>query len=211
MYQSNKSILNPKKIYGVILSAGLSGRMKKFKPLAEYKGKTFIYNIILKLSSVCDKIIVVTGFKGEDLKNRIIGDLSVDDQAEMIKKLLFVQNENYKKGMFTSLQTGLAGAKECHWILYHFVDQPGLPEKFYPDFINEIDDNYNWIQPVNKEQKGHPILIQKELFGLILEATDNSNLREISNNPKVKKKFWECGYEEIFQDIDTEEDYQMLD
>lgn len=185
--------------------------MGKFKPLAEYKGKAFIYNIILKLNPVCDKIIVVTGFKGEELKNRIIGDLLADNQAEMIKKMLFVQNEDYKKGMFTSLQTGLAGAKECDWILYHFVDQPGLPEKFYPDFISEIDDNYDWIQPVNKGQKSHPILIQKELFGLILEATDNSNLREISNNPKVKKKFWECSYEEIFQDIDTEEDYQMLD
>ena len=184
--------------------------MGKFKPLAEYKGKAFIYNIILKLNPVCDKIIVVTGFKGEELKNRIIGDLSADDQAEINKKMLFVQNENYKKGMFTSLQTGLAGAKECDWILYHFVDQPGLPEKFYPDFIKQIDNNCNWIQPVNKGQKGHPILIQKELFGLILEAPDNSNLREISNNPKVKKKFWECGYEEIFQDIDTEEDYQML-
>ena len=126
--QSNKSILNLKNIYSIILSAGLSGRMGKFKPLVEYKGKSFIYNIILKLNLVCDKIIIVTGFKEEDLKNRIIGDLSTDDQAEVKKKILFIQNENYKKGMFTSLQTGLIGAKVCDWILYHFVDQPGLPE-----------------------------------------------------------------------------------
>ncbi len=209
--QSNKSILNLKNIYSIILSAGLSGRIGKFKPLAEYKGKSFIYNIILKLNPVCDKIIIVTGFKGEELKNRIIGDLSDDNQAEIKKKMLFVENENYKKGMFTSLQTGLAGAKECDWILYHFVDQPGLPQKFYSEFLVQIDEEHNWIQPKVKDQKGHPILIQKELFGLILEAPDNSNLREISKNPKVKKKFWVCSYEEIFQDIDTEEDYQMLD
>ncbi|MCW8803377.1 MAG: NTP transferase domain-containing protein [Ignavibacteriaceae bacterium] len=193
-----------------MLSAGLSGRMGKFKPLAEYKGKSFIYNIILKLNLVCDKIIIVTGFKEEDLKNRIIGDLSADDQAQIIKKMLFIQNENYKKGMFTSLQTGLAGARECDWILYHFVDQPGLPEKFYFDFVKQIDNNCNWIQPVNKEQKGHPILLGKDLFELIVNSSPDSNLREISNNPIVKKKYWECNYEEIFQDIDTEEDYLKL-
>jgi hypothetical protein len=33
--QSNKSILNLKNIYSIILSAGLSGRMGKFKPLAK--------------------------------------------------------------------------------------------------------------------------------------------------------------------------------
>jgi len=164
----------------------------------------------MKLDLVCDKIIIVTGFKGEELKNRIIGDLSADDQAEIIKKLLFIQNNDYKKGMFTSLQTGLTEAKECDWILYQFVDQPGLPEKFYPDFVKQTDSNYNWIQPINKGQKGHPILLGKDLFELIANSSPDSNLREISKNPNVKKKFWECGYEEIFQDIDTEEDYQML-
>ncbi len=201
----NKRIIN-----GLIISAGLSGRMKKFKPLLHYKGKSFIQNIALKLNSVCDKIIVVTGFKGDELKNRLIGDLSAHDQAEMIKKLLFVQNDNYQKGMFTSLQTGLAKAIECDWVLYHFVDQPGLPEVFYKKIVEQIDDKHNWIQPKIKEQKGHPVLIKSNLFQIILDAPLNSNLRTISNDPKVYKKFWECGYEEIFQDIDTKEDYLKL-
>ncbi len=49
--------------------------------------------------------------------------------------------------MFTSLQTGLTAAINSDWILYHFVDQPGLPNKFYQEFIKQIDDEHNWIQP----------------------------------------------------------------
>ena len=90
------------KIYGLILSAGLSGRMKMFKPLANYKGKTFIHNIILKLNPVCEKIFIVTGFNSEKLKYEITKTFS--NEKELLSKINFVYNENYKQGMFTSLQ-----------------------------------------------------------------------------------------------------------
>ena len=191
------------KIYGLILSAGLSGRMERFKPLLSYKGKSFIQKIALKLNSVCDKIIVVTGYKANEVEEDI-------NQLNINSKIEFVINPEFEKGMFTSLQAGLRKADNCDWILYHFVDQPGLPEVFYKKFVEQIDEKHNWIQPKIKEQKGHPILINKHLFQLILDAPLNSNLRLISNHPIVKKKFWECGYAEIFQDIDTEEDYSKL-
>ena len=200
----------PTKIYGIVLSAGLSGRMKMFKPLANYRGKTFLYNIIIKLDKICDEIIIVTGFNSDELKTETIKSLEDDNQSEVLKKIKFVFNDSFQKGMFTSLQKGISEASNCDWILYHFVDQPGLPENFYFNFIKQADTYYNWIQPVNKEQKGHPILLGKDLFELIANSSLDSNLREISKNPKVKKKYWECNYMEIFQDIDTDQDYINL-
>jgi len=178
-----------------------------FKPLANYKGKTFLNNIIIKLDSICDEIIVVTGFNTDELKTETIKSLNDDNQSEVLKKVKFVLNDSFHKGMFISLQKGISEAKNCDWILYHFVDQPGLPENFYPDFIKQTDSNYNWIQPVNRDQKGHPILLGKELFDLIANSSKDFNLRDISKSPEVKKKYWECHYKEIFQDIDTEDDY----
>ena len=195
--------LMQKKVYGMILSAGLSSRMVKFKPLLGYKGKSFIQNIVLKMNSVCDKIIIVTGHQANEVKENV-------NQLNLQSKIEFVQNESFEKGMFTSLQAGLQRADDCDCVLYHFVDQPGLPEEFYKEFVKQIDDKHNWIQPKIKEQKGHPVLIHKSLIEHILCFSNDSNLREISNDPIVKKKFWECGYEEIFQDIDTEEDYSEL-
>ena len=177
--------------------------MKKFKPLLNYKGKSFIQNIVLRLDSVCDKIIIVTGYKANEVEEDI-------NQLNINSKIEFVFNSEYEKEMFISLQAGLQKADNCDWIFYHFVDQPGLPEVFYKKLVEQIDDRHNWIQPKIKEQKGHPILIRNDLFQIISDAPLNSNLHTISNDPKVKKKFWECGYEEIFQDIDTEEDYSKL-
>jgi CTP:molybdopterin cytidylyltransferase MocA len=184
--------------------------MKMFKPLANYKGKTFLNNIIIKLDKICDEIIIVTGFNSDELKTETIKSLNDDNQSEVLKKIKFVLNDSFQNGMFTSLQKGISGANNCNWILYHFVDQPGLPENFYLDFIKQTDSNYNWIQPVNKGQKGHPILLGKELFNLIANSSQDFNLREISKSPEVKKKYWECNYAEIFQDIDTEEDYSKV-
>ena len=195
--------MDKRKINGLIISAGLSGRMGKFKPLLSYKGKSFIQNIVLRLDSVCDKIIIVTGYKANEVEEDI-------NQLNINFKIEFVFNSEYEKEMFISLQAGLQKADNCDWIFYHFVDQPGLPEVFYKKLVEQIDDRHNWIQPKIKEQKGHPILIKRNLFQIILDAPLNSNLRTISNDPKVKKKFWECSYAEIFQDIDTEEDYSKL-
>lgn len=177
--------------------------MGKFKPLLNFKGKSFIQNIVLKLNSVCDKIIIVTGYKANEIEGNV-------NRLDINSNIEFVFNPDYEKEMFTSLQAGLAKSIKSDWIIYHFVDQPGLPQKFYTDFVNQIDKHHNWVQPVTGKQKGHPILIKRDLFQIILDAPLNSNLRAISNDSKVRKKFWECGYAEIFQDIDTEEDYSRL-
>lgn len=184
--------------------------MKMFKPLAKYKGKTFLNNIIIKLDKICTEIIIVTGFNSDELKTETIKSLKGNNQSKALKKIKFVFNDLFQKGMFTSLQKGISEVKNCDWILYHFVDQPGLPSNFYQEFIKQLDSEYNWIQPSYKNQHGHPVLIGKELFEIIIKSSPDSNLREISKNSKVKKKYWECDYKEIFQDVNTEEDYLKM-
>jgi molybdenum cofactor cytidylyltransferase len=184
--------------------------MKSFKPLADYKGKSFIINIILKLEVICDQIFIVTGHKADELKTSIINDLTKANQTELLKKIFFVYNDSFQKGMFTSLQKGILAAKNCDWILYHFVDQPGLQSNFYKIFINQIDSKHNWIQLSYNNKNGHPILIKSDLFDLIINASEDSILKEISKSSEVKKKYWECNCKEIFQDIDTDEDLEII-
>lgn len=191
------------KICGLILSAGFSGRMGKFKTLLTYQGKSFIQNIVLKLNSVCDNIIIVTGYKASEVEENV-------RQLNPYPKINFVWNSEFEKGMFSSLQAGLKAVEKCDWVLYHFVDQPGLPQNFYTDFTKQIDSKFNWIQPAAYNQKGHPILIHKSLFDLIANTPARNSLREISKNPGVKKKFWKCEFKGILQDIDTRDDLNYL-
>ena len=109
--------------------------MGKFKPLLSYKGKSFIQNVVLRLDSVCDKIFVVTGYKANEVEANV-------NQLNINSKIELMHNESFEKGMLTSLQAGLTKAIESDWIIYHFVDQPGLPEDFYKEFVNQIDNEH---------------------------------------------------------------------
>lgn len=195
-------------ITGIILSAGKSGRMGRFKPLINYKNKSFLKNVIINLDPVCSKIIIVTGFNSKELEKKIIAQFENREELVIKNKLLFVENSFFEKGMFTSLQKGLSLASDTDWVLYHFVDQPGLPKEFYLDFIGQIDNVSNWIQPSYNNRNGHPILIKNDLFDIISNCDESSNLRDLSREPVVKKKLWDCYYQNVLQDIDTEEDYK---
>ena len=190
------------KLYGLIISAGLSGRIGKFKPLLNYKNKTFVQTIATKLSKVCDKIIIVTGFKADEL---------IENMEQLNEKVSYkiVMNPDFELGMFTSLQEGIRKARDADWILYHFVDQPNLPEKFYSNFISQIDVNYDWIQPAFQKQKGHPILFNEKIRKKILAADQDSNLRMLAKEG-IAKKIWDCDYTEILTDIDTPKDFYSI-
>ena len=190
-------------VIGIVLCAGFSGRMNKFKPLLKLNnGKTLIQNITGKLSVVCNEVIVVTGFKS----NEVTADIKETDDSG---KVITVFNEHYESGMFSSLQAGLRSS-DASWYLYHFVDQPGLPDNFYSKFINRVNDKFNWVQPVHNNKKGHPILFDNFVKEKILKSSADANLRAISRDKSIKKIFWEYDSDLIFQDIDTPEEFDSL-
>ncbi len=193
------------KIYGILLAAGFSGRMGKFKPLLNYKGKSFVRTITEKLLAVCDEVIIVTGFNSEQIEK----ELKENSGRETISKVNFVFNENYRTGMFTSLKKGIQNCRGTGWVLYHFIDQPTLPFGFYEEFIKQIEDGYDWIQPAKEGKNGHPVLFGKKVIEKIEAAPDDSSLREITR-AGITKKYWECGYSQIFDDLDDIEDYNKI-
>jgi CTP:molybdopterin cytidylyltransferase MocA len=192
-------------INSLILSAGFSSRMGDFKPLLNYNGKPIIVGLIAKLVQVSTSAAVVTGHQKELIEKEIHSYFEKEED-----RIEIVYNENFASGMFTSLQKGVEHLKSSDWILYHFVDQPALPEEFYYEFVNQIDDGYDWIQPNYHNRNGHPILLNKSLFSMITEAGNNTTLKDISQNPAVKKKYWETNYKGVLNDIDTPDDYRQL-
>ncbi len=197
--------LKNKKITGLVLSAGLSDRMGAYKPLLQFKGKTFIQNVIEKLNDVCYQIIVVIGYRSLDIEK----SLKNFKNEEISSKIQFVFNEDFKDGMFLSLQKGIGACSEADWILYHFVDQPSLPSEFYTEFVEQIDDKYDWVQPVKNNRRGHPILFSNRVSKMIMKSPISSNLKELSQLIK-NQKYWQCNYNQIFDDIDNIADYNNL-
>ena len=197
-------------VTALILSAGLSQRMDgRLKPLIYYKGTPFLVHIIKKVSAVCNNIIIVTGYKAGYVQDEIKKWL-IKNNRNLIKNIHWCHNTDYEQGMLLSLQTGLSFIKKTDWILYHFTDQPTLPDKFYEEFIEQIHTAYDWIQPQYKGQSGHPVLFSQRLVEQILALESNQSLRDISNDQKLNHKVWNCNFPEILTDYDTPEQLKEL-
>lgn len=173
--------------------------MKEFKPLMKINSETFLSAITKKLLTICDDVVIVAGHNSSAINFEI-------SNSGLLSKCRVIVNENYQNGMFSSLQRGLEEINS-NWVIYHFVDQPSLPEEFYKAFSEEISNNYDWIQPVNKGRKGHPIIFDRKVCEMILSKNSKSTLRDISHDSSVVKHFWNCDTDLIFQDIDTIEDF----
>ncbi|MEE9449984.1 MAG: nucleotidyltransferase family protein [Ignavibacteriaceae bacterium] len=199
--------MNSKPI-GLLIAAGLSSRMGKPKALLLQDDLPFAIVILKKMILVCDNIVVVLGHSDEKIKDAL--QVFIDNSDELISSVKFVTNEQFEKGMFSSLKCGLNKVKNSEWLLYHFIDQPGLPKKFYRELTDQIDNEYDWIQPTYNNEKGHPLLLHNSILNSILELPDDSSLKEISKNNKVKKKLWDCKHKEILQDIDYPSDLKQL-
>jgi molybdenum cofactor cytidylyltransferase len=155
---------------------------------------------------VCNQVVVVVGHDSDNVIVEIKKHLS----AEETSKVIFVLNENYQAGMFTSLQCGLRKISQSDWILYHFVDQPSLPVSFYYELVEQSSENINWVQPAYKNKLGHPVLFNHNVADMILQLSENNSLRDLSNDQRITKHIWNCNYPQVLYDIDTIEQFNNL-
>ena len=202
-------LVKMKNISALIICAGLSQRMGSIKSLIEYQGTPFLALIIKKCASVCKDIIVVTGYESEYVQRKISCWIQ-KDSPDLLRNIKWSHNADFQKGMLTSLQKGLREAKKTDWLLYHFVDQPVIPQEFYHELIQQADNDFEWIQPVYNGQNGHPLLFSQTLITRILGISPKQSLRVISKDKKLKKKLWPCAFPEILDDYDTPQQLQQL-
>jgi molybdenum cofactor cytidylyltransferase len=204
--EANSNSKISRKITGLLLCAGLSGRMGTSKALMVYNGLPFAVLIIKKLLSVCNEVIIVVGHEAD----KVILSIKKSLHEKENNHVHFILNDNYRAGMFSSLQCGLKSIINADWILYHFVDQPSLPVSFYKEFVEQLPEEINWFQPSFNNKAGHPIFFERNAANIILKLSENSSLRDLCNDQRIIKQIWYCSYPEILQDVDTVEDFNNL-
>ncbi len=197
------------KINALLISAGLSGRMGDFKPLIKLENKAFVTKITEKLLDVCETVTVVTGFRNIDVEEEIRNSFQ-NNFPQFESRIKFVFNSDFYGGMFTSVKAGVVDMQDSDWILFHFVDQPIIPINFYNELISQIDDTYDWIQPVYDLKQGHPVLFKNTVIPKIINAPANYKMKLIRADDEIKKKYWVTDYKFILEDVDTKEDLMKI-
>lgn len=183
----------------VIIAAGLSSRMGDFKPLLPLGDTTVIRKLIRTLQcGGVKKIVVVTGYRGDELMNHI-NDMHVT----------CVPNDYYAQSqMFDSAKIGFSAIRGlCKKVLFLPVDIPLFDENTVRALLNQ---NANLICPVWQGKKGHPICIADEVLDSLIHYNGDYGLHGAFQHCGYRMEFLEVEDWGILYDMDTKKDYRKI-
>jgi molybdenum cofactor cytidylyltransferase len=191
------------KMTAVILAAGESSRMGTFKPLLPFGKSTILETVIDKIgqAGIAD-IFVVVGHEGEQIRKTIPSNVAAT-----------IQNEDYKKGMFSSILCAVNQLESYHTkpdgVLIALADQPSISSavitrlvKSFHEYPEEI------LAPTFKGRRGHPIVFPFSILKGATSYTGKDGLRgfrELHSESVVEVAIDE---EAILIDLDTPEEYE---
>ena len=189
-------------ISAVLLAAGKSRRMGKFKQLLPLAGKTFVECCVDNLlASRVDEVVVVTGHREADVRN-----------AVGTRPVRFANNPDYRDGMSSSIKRGVeAISKMARACLIALVDQPQIGS----DVINRVIEAYLADEPLiviptYEGKNGHPIILDLKLRDEILAIDPAQGLKQVVHAHSSEVVRIEVFTEAVLTDFDFPEDYKRL-
>jgi len=190
----------------VVLAAGESLRMKTPKQILPWGDTTILESIVTKLLKcqyIDDEIIVVLGGNFEKI-------IPVFSQYED-RRLKIVKNNEYKKGMLTSVWSGLNSlSKSSEYILFTLGDMPLIKIETFNELTSSAINNKTIIlAPTYRGKRGHPLIVNKSQIPDIYQLSGPGGLRTLLSKHPERITLQKVNDEGIIIDIDTIEDYNM--
>jgi molybdenum cofactor cytidylyltransferase len=192
--------VDPQLVEGIILAAGYSSRTEAFKLALPVDGKPVIKHVIDAMIPICQTIYIVTGHWKDELE--IL--LENYSKKKFRGQICLVENENYQKGMFSSVKRGVSSLKGNTFFITP-GDYPLLTEDVFFMMLKVIG---NIIIPQFQGRNGHPVLFKKFNKQLILDEPDSSNLKICIQ--KLNPVYLDTNTETVLIDLDTREDYEKI-
>lgn len=194
-------------IAAVILSAGYSSRMKRFKPLLKIGETTAVQKLVRSVKDAgIGRIVTVTGYSRELLR-------PVLDSEGCIE----AYNADYDSGMFSSIKTGMSKARELYpdaaGYLVMPVDCPLISAetvRTVAEHAGHDSGGEDFFVPVFEGKKGHPLFVPKFYAEEICSYDGPGGLKAVTD------KYWDrmvripVSDEGCLLDMDTQESYSEL-
>lgn len=189
-------------ISGVLLAAGESRRMGRFKQLLPLAGKTFVEHCVDNLlASEVDEVIVVTGHRDREVQDALRN-----------RPVRFAFNPDYGSGMSSSIKCGLEAIGEgVRAMLVALADQPLINSRV----INQVVEKYRKdgpliVVPTYDGRNGHPVIFDLKLREEILRLDPAVGLRQVVHAHEDATARVEVASEAVLMDCDLPEDYERV-
>ena len=188
-------------ITAILLAAGQSKRLfNQNKLIKNYKGKLLINHAVQSIiKSKIEKLIIVLGFEYLKVKKKINKN----------KKIKFVINHNYTRGIASSIKCGLKkiSNKSDGFIIVQ-ADMPEIGKNILNKLYKEIKTNKKEIFVPRKNNKiGNPIGFKLSMINRLKKISGNRGAKFIIQKNKSKIKYIRTKSLGIFKDIDLNKDF----
>lgn len=187
----------------VIVAAGMSSRMKAFKPLLALCGSTMIGTAISSLQSTgIHEIAVVTGHEAEKLEKYLSPS-----------GVTCLYNDKHETtDMFYSAKIGLNYLKDrCDRVFFLPGDVPLFSRQSIGVMQNDMNcSSCKILQPIHDGKLGHPILIDSSVIQSLLDYKGSGGLKGAIDTFDGLKSTIELDDIGMTLDADRPEDYEKL-
>lgn len=193
-------------ISGIVLAAGLSSRMKAFKPLLTFNEKTIIEcSLESMLRAGVKQVVMVLGYRGTEI------EMLLRDQYNC-SQLVFIHNHRFAEtDMLTSVKIGISALKSCEAFYLLPGDMPAIhPTTFLAVKEAMIREQALVAFPTLDGYRKHPPLISWKCREAILRFDKEGGLREMWK--QLESQIITVPVEDIgcMLDADTPGDYNKL-
>ncbi len=194
------------KINAIILAAGLSSRMKVFKPLLLIKDKTMIELCVDSvLRADVDQVVVVLGYQAE------VVEALLRDKTDC-SRLQFAYNHDFATtDMLASVKIGLAALPACDAFYLLPGDMPAIHTETFRTLRKTLSrTGASVVFPVVDGQRRHPPLIDWQCKEDILQYVGVEGLQGLWQ--RYEKQVAEDTVADVgcLLDADTEADFKVL-
>ena len=184
----------------VVLSAGFSSRMGRFKPLLRIGEKTVVERAVSVFrEGGIDDVVVVVGHRAGEIRPAVAraGGRSVE-------------NEEYAKGMFTSVKAGARSVSSQSQAFFVMpVDIPLVRPSTVTLLVRTYLENPGRIvYPVFDSRRGHPPLIPSPLASAIAKSSSGDGLRGFLGEHEALALELPVPDRNILLDMDSPENYE---
>ncbi len=187
----------------VVVAAGLSSRMKDFKPMMPLAGDSVIRTLITTLiKAEIGLIVVVTGRNSEQLAEHL-ADLGVE---------IVVNPEYATTDMFYSACLGFSAiADRAERTFFLPADVPLFSPYSVTAMKEYMDDNAcDILIPSFNMQQGHPILLKNKVLADVLDYQGQDGLRGAIKHCGAKIERIDLPDPGLIMDADNQEEYAQL-
>ena len=171
------------------------------KALLDYRGRSFLGHLTYLALPRVDRVIAVLGHNAEKIAERLPPS----------PRVRYAVNEDYDRGMLSSLQRGLAETQWADWVLWMLVDHPAVRGRTLDALLAAAERTESTLViPRWNGQRGHPIVFSQAIARELLGLSPSRSPQDVVRRHYPQTCFIDIEDKAVLVDVDRPAEYRAL-